>query len=233
MKLIYLWLLLLPASLSWAAPNECVILLHGMGRTAFSLGPIESALEGEGYQVWNHSYPSLTQSVDEVAGPALEAALNFCQEKGAHKVHFVTHSLGGIIVRYYLQDRHIAGLGRIVMLAPPNRGSEVTDQMKDGFFYRTFMGPAGQELGTDSDSLPNRLKPIPGEIGIIAGEKDGASWFLPEIPGEDDGKVAVERTKLAEMKDFLLVEAGHTFIMRDEEVIRQILFFIRNGVFDH
>ena len=94
------------------------------------------------------------------------------------------------------------------------------------------MGPAGQTLGTDGNSLPNKLKPIAGEIGIIAGEKDGEPWFLPEIPGNDDGKVAVERTKLPEMKDFLLVAAGHTFIMRDDMVIQQILYFIENGMFN-
>ncbi|MCM8856360.1 MAG: lipase [Candidatus Thiodiazotropha sp.] len=203
-----------------------------MGRTSLSLGLIEEALEEQGYRVWNDSYPSLTQSVDELTEPAIESGLAFCNSQRSEKIHFVTHSLGGILVRYYLQDHFVAKLGRIVMLAPPNQGSEITDEMKDGFFYKTILGPAGQVLGTDVDSLPNKLKPIDGEIGIIAGEKEGASWFLPEIPGEDDGKVAVERTKLPEMKDFLLVKADHMFIMRDDEVIRQVVFFLSNGVFD-
>lgn len=233
MKLKVLFILLLLFSpLSMAAGNECAILLHGMGRTSLSMGLIEEALEKKGVVVWNESYPSLTQSVDEIAGPAIESGLEFCNSIDASSVHFVTHSLGGIIVRYYFQDHKIPNLGRIVMLAPPNQGSEVTDGMKDGFFYKTFMGPAGQVLGTDGNSLPNRLEPIAGEIGIIAGEKEGEPWFLPEIPGEDDGKVAVERTKLSEMKDFLLVEAGHTFIMRNDEVIRQILYFLEHGSFD-
>jgi hypothetical protein len=104
--------------------------------------------------------------------------------------------------------------------------------MKDDYWYRTIMGPAGQVLGTDENSLPNSLEPIPGEIGIIAGKVDGEPWFLPEIPGDDDGKVAVERTKLAEMRDFLIVEEGHAFIMRNDEVIRQLLYFLRYGRFD-
>jgi len=212
--------------------NECAILLHGMGRTSLSMGPIETALIEQGYHVWNESYPSLTQSVEVIAAPAIEAGLEFCNSKQASKVHFITHSLGGIIVRYFLQDHQIDNLGRIVMLAPPNKGSEVTDEMKDGFFYKAFMGPAGQALGTDSNSLPNKLKPIGGEIGIIAGEKNAEPWFLPEIPGGDDGKVAVERTKLPEMKDFLLVQAGHTFIMRNENVIQQIIYFLKNGMFE-
>jgi pimeloyl-ACP methyl ester carboxylesterase len=225
-------LLVILAPLSRATENECVILLHGMGRTAFSLSFIEESLEEQHYHVWNESYPSLSQGVEALAAPAIEAGLSFCHGKQAARVHFVTHSLGGILVRYYLQDHLIGNLGRIVMLAPPNQGSEVVDQMKDGYFYQAIMGPAGQALGTDKDSLPNSLKPIAGEIGIIAGKSDGESWFLPPIPGDDDGKVAVERTKLPEMKDFLLVNVGHTFIMWDDEVIRQVAHFLQHGVFD-
>jgi triacylglycerol lipase len=229
----FLFLLLLsPLSLALGSQNECVILLHGMGRTSFSLGLIEEALEEQGYRVWNEGYPSLSKSVDEISGPAIESGLAYCNNKQSKKVHFVTHSLGGILVRYYLQDHQIDNLGRIVMLAPPNKGSEITDEMKNDFLYQTILGPSGQVLGTDKNSLPNRLKPIVGEIGIIAGEKEGESWFLPEIPGDDDGKVAVERTKLPEMKDFLLVKADHMFIMRDDEVIRQVVFFLDNGRFD-
>jgi pimeloyl-ACP methyl ester carboxylesterase len=230
--ILFTLLLLILPSLSMAAQVECTILLHGMGRTSFSMGPIEETLTEQGYLVWNESYPSLSQGVKEVATPSIEAGLEFCRAKEALKIHFVTHSLGGIVVRYYLQQHHIDELGRIVMLAPPNRGSEVADEMMDGYWYQTIMGPSGQLLGTDDESLPNTLKPIPGEIGIIAGKVEGEPWFLPEIPGDDDGKVAVERTKLPEMHDFLLVEPGHTFIMRDDEVIRQILHFLRHGGFD-
>ena len=225
-------ILILLAPPSLAAENECVILLHGMGRSAYSLGFIEESLLERRYHVWNESYPSLSQGVEELAAPAIGAGLAFCNAKHAERIHFVTHSLGGILVRYYLQDHLITNLGRIIMLAPPNRGSEVADQMKDDFLYQTVIGPAGQALGTDEDSLPNRLNPIAGEIGIIAGKIDGGSWFLPEIPGDDDGKVAVERTKLPEMKDFLLVNLGHTFIMWDDEVIDQVLYFLRHGAFD-
>ena len=211
--------------------GDCVILLHGMGRTQYSMSLIEEALLAKGYAVWNESYPSLSEKVSELAGPAVQSGLEYCAENNADTIDFVTHSLGGIVIRYYLQDHQIDNLGRIVMLAPPNKGSEVSDQMKDDFLYSTFMGPAAQELGTDENSLPSQLKPVQGEIGIIAGEKDGEPWFLPEIPGKDDGKVAVESTKLPEMKDFLLVKSGHTFIMQNEAVIRQILHFLENGVF--
>jgi hypothetical protein len=230
--ILFAVLLLIAVPQSQASQSECVILLHGMGRTSFSLSDIKAALQEENFYVWNESYPSLSQPVEVLSAPAIEGGLAYCQGNQAQRIHFVTHSLGGIIVRYYLQDHKIENLGRIVMLAPPNRGSEVADQMKDGFFFQTIMGPAAQELGTDETSLPNILKPIDGEIGIIAGKTDGEPWFLPEIPGDDDGKVAVERTKLPEMKDFLLVNVGHTFIMNDEEVIRQVIYFLGHGVFN-
>lgn len=234
MKYFVIALLLLPVlAVADQAELDCAILLHGMGRTSLSMGEIEYALIEQGYTVWNEGYPSLTQSLEEFAKPMMESAIAFCQEQETSTIHFVTHSLGGIIVRYYLQNHRIENLGRIVMLAPPNKGSEVADGMKDGFLYQTFMGPNAQMLGTDENSLPNRLEPIEGEIGIIAGAADGEPWFLPEIPGEDDGKVAVERTKLPEMKDFLRVKSGHTFIMQNKEVIRQIIYFIEKGHFDH
>ncbi|MCG7990165.1 MAG: hypothetical protein JAY99_06730 [Candidatus Thiodiazotropha lotti] len=235
-KLLFIAALLLLLPMPTPADQsvgDCAILLHGMGRTSLSMSLIEDALTAQGYTVWNEGYPSLTQSLEQFTTPMVESAITYCRDSQAASIHFVTHSLGGIIVRYYLQDHQIDELGRIVMLAPPNKGSEVADEMKDGFLYQTIMGPNAQVLGTDENSLPNRLKPIEGEIGIIAGEAGGDSWFLPEIPGADDGKVAVERTKLPEMKDFIRVESGHTFIMRDDTVIYQIVFFLENGHFDH
>ena len=212
--------------------GECVIVLHGMGRTRLSMGLIEDALTAQGYRVWNASYPSRSAPIETLSVEAINKGLAFCRQPSNRKIHFVTHSLGGILVRYFLQDHNISELGRIVMLSPPNHGSEVVDALHDNFFYQTAMGPAGQQLGTDEHSLPNELQPIPGEIGIIAGNSTSDPWFSPIIPGDDDGKVSVERAKLDEMHDFLVVENGHTFIMRDAAVIRQILHFLKSGLFD-
>ncbi len=95
------------------------------------------------------------------------------------------------------------------------------------------MGPAGQQLGTGSDSLPKNLKRIQGTIGIITGKKSSDPWFSPIIPGKDDGKVSVESAKLEEMSDFLVVESGHTFIMRKKFVLKQIIHFLKKGIFTH
>lgn len=214
-------------------PRDCVIVLHGLGRTAYSMGAIADALTAAGYCVWNESYPSREADIDWLAATTINAGLAFCEARETGRIHFVTHSLGGILVRQYLQDNRIDGLGRIVMLSPPNRGSEIADLLRDNLLFRFATGPAGQELGTGQGSLPRQLAPIPGEIGIITGDSSLDPWFSPLIPGDDDGKVSVARARLAEMQDFLIVASSHTFIMRDADVIAQVLHFLRTGQFRH
>jgi triacylglycerol lipase len=182
--------------------------------------------------VWNESYPSTSGAIEELSKTAISAGLHFCEQSKAGTVHFVTHSLGGILVRQYLQHHTISNLGRVVMLSPPNHGSEVADLLKDYTIYQFILGPAAQQLGTEEDSLTEQLAPVRGEIGIITGVISFDPWFSPVIPGDDDGKVSVESAKLDEMSDFITVPNGHTFIMRDETVINQILHFLREGTFD-
>lgn len=214
-------------------PNgECIIVLHGLGRTALSMSAIETALTEAGYCVWNRSYPSRSADIEWLAATTISDGLAHCESHAAVTVHFVTHSLGGILVRQYLQDHRIDNLGRIVMLSPPNQGSEIAEALRKQPVFRFATGPAGQQLGTGLESVPLRLAPIPGEIGIITGNTSLDPWFSPLIPGDDDGKVSVERARLAEMRDFLVVSNGHTFIMRDDSVITQILGFLRDGRFE-
>lgn len=210
---------------------ECVIILHGMGRTSLSMFAIEWRLKEENYQVWNESYPSTSEKIPVLATRTINQGIEYCRSMGAPRIHFVTHSLGGILVRVFLQDHTIPELGRIIMISPPNKGSEVTDMLKDNFFYREFLGPAGQELGTGPEGLPNQLNEIEGEIGVITGNSSSDPWFSPYIPGEDDGKVSVESAKLDEMADFLVVASGHTFIAMKSEVIDQVVYFLKNGSF--
>jgi triacylglycerol lipase len=214
-----------------AAPQECVIVLHGLGRTAFSMSLIEDTLSTEGYLVWNEGYPSRSDNIEELSETTIKEGLRFCDQHKAWTVHFVTHSLGGILVRQYLQHNTISNLGRVVMLSPPNHGSEVVDLLKDYTVFQFVLGPAAQQLGTDKGSLTEQLGPVKGEIGIITGVGSSDPWFSPVIPGDDDGKVSVESAKLDEMSDFITVDNGHTFIMRDETVIKQILHFLREGRF--
>lgn len=219
--------------------GETVILVHGLGRTARSMMPLQKILEKSGYGVVNISYPSTTDSIEKMANKYLSNAIRACLgtetetdtdiERKTKKLHFVTHSLGGILVRQYLQNRAIPGLDKIVMLAPPNRGSQVADFLKNLRLFRLALGPAASELGTDG--VPVRLKSVPGTIGVIAGRSSMNPLFSSLLPGEDDGKVAVSGTRLAEMADFLVVDSGHTFIMRNKAVLSQTVHFLKHGKF--
>ena len=211
--------------------TECVILLHGLGRTESSLSRIEKKLIEDDYLVWNRAYPSTEADIETLAAEHVSLGVRQCAQWNAAAIHFVTHSMGGILVRQYLQSKPIPGLGNIVMLAPPNHGSEVVDHMKDGTFFQKIMGPAGQQLSTQKNSKPNSLEPIPGIIGIIAGSVTSDPWFAWMFAGPNDGKVSVESARLDEMADFLVVEHGHTFIMNHQDVIEQVLYFLKHGKF--
>lgn len=213
-----------------AVTGETVVLLHGLGRTRWSFYRVEQALRQDGYEVVNLTYPSREQTIEELAknylGPVLAA------QSSAHRVHFVTHSMGGILLRCYLRDHRIPNLGRIVMLAPPNSGSEVADHLMETWLYRTVNGPAGQQLGTHG--LPPALGPWPagaGELGIIAGDVSLNPLFSSWLPGPSDGKVTVLRTRLAGMQDFLVVPYSHTWLAWRRAVLTQIQTFLRTGRF--
>ena len=212
--------------------TECVILLHGLARTESSMLKQEFHLTNHGYHVVNMGYASREKDIQTLSEETISEAINECEKVNPAKIHFVTHSMGGILVRYYLSVNKMEKLGRIVMLSPPNKGSETVDKLKDLFLFKWLNGPAGQQLGTEKESIPNRIGPVNYEVGIIAGDKTVNPILSMIIPGEDDGKVSVERTKLNGMKDFLVVHEAHPFIMNDEEIINQVIYFIENGIFE-
>ncbi len=239
LKHLLLWILITtaePAVLQAGAAEgdnsaECVILLHGLGRNAGSMSKIEVHLNQAAYAVWNQSYPSTSEQVKPLANKTIEQALTYCREQKASSIHFVTHSLGGILVRAYLQDHQVSELGKIVMISPPNKGSEIVDMLGDFKLFQFIMGPAAIQLGTDANNITADMKPISGQIGIITGNSTSDPWFSPFIPGEDDGKVSVQSAQLDEMADFIIVDNGHTFIMRADIVLKQILHFLQMGKF--
>jgi triacylglycerol lipase len=211
--------------------QEDVILLHGLCRTSHSMAKMERALAEAGYKAHNVNYPSRSASVQQLADDAIGKAVSDCRQDGATKIDFVTHSLGGILVRSYLARHSIPSLGRVVMLAPPNQGSEIVDKLGRLSLFKWINGPAGSELGTDKNSTPNQLGPANFTAGVIAGDRS-INWINSLlIPGRDDGKVSVERTKLAGMSDHIVIHATHPFIMRNREALRQTIQFLREGHF--
>lgn len=211
--------------------DECVIVLHGLARTAQSMVPIEARLESEGFRVANIDYPSREKSIGELAPEAIESGIAQCGES-ASRLHFVTHSMGGILVRYYLVDNELKRLGRVVMLAPPNQGSEVVDNLKEFPGFAWLNGPAGSELGTAPESIPSQLGPVAYDVGVIAGTRTINFLLSQFLPNPDDGKVSVARTKVTGMSDFATVSASHPFIMRDKEAMELVVRFLRHGSFD-
>ncbi|MGD9330076.1 MAG: alpha/beta hydrolase [Desulfobacterales bacterium] len=216
-----------------AGEASCVILLHGLGRTPMSMTSLAHALETRGYRVTNQAYPSTQAPIEILTRDYLAPAVQRCQAAGCRVLHMVSHSLGGILIRQYLQTQALPEGSRIVMLSPPNQGSQIADHLKSYRFYDWLTGPAGQQLGTESDSVPRQLAPVDAAIGVITGSESWNPFFSYLIPGPDDGKVAVDHARLAEMTDFVVVPAGHTFIMDDDEVIAQTLHFLQYGRFDH
>ena len=222
-----------PAGGGGRAPEgeETVVLFHGLARTDRSMRPLEQRLEAAGFRVENLRYPS-TDHEPEVLVEAIAERLEACCAE-ASRLHFVTHSLGGILLRAHLAERRPGNLGRVVMLAPPNQGSELVDALQGAGLFEWIFGPTAAQLGTGEGSLPNRLPPPDYEVGVIAGSRSVNPAGSLVIEGENDGTVAVEHTKLPGMADFLVVPHSHTFIMRSETVAEQAVHFLRRGRFRH
>jgi len=214
-----------------AKDSEAVILLHGLARTSRSMNKAEKLLAAYGYQVINVDYPSRSAEISILAQKYISRAVQQCDVKGVKKIHFLTHSMGGILLRHYLASQTIDKLGRVVMLAPPNQGSEIVDKLGGWKLFYTLNGPAGLQLGTGNSSVPNRLGPVGFELGIIAGNKTINLLLSRLISGINDGKVSVSRAQVAGMKDFIVMPYSHPFIMRRKAVIEQALHFIQQGAF--
>jgi len=212
--------------------NETVVLLHGLARTQRSLSDLGDRLNRHGFNVINIDYPSRKHSVEKLA-TLVSKHLEMKSAKLGPRVNFVTHSLGGILVRWLVKQKQIDNIGRVVMLAPPNKGSEIVDLLKRFSLVRHVMGPAFDQIGTDRRNLPSALGPVDFELGVIAGEKSFNPIFSYLLPGTDDGKVSIESAKVEGMQDFLVVPNSHGFIMQSSTVGEQVVFFLKYGRFNH
>jgi len=213
------------------AERDAVILLHGLGRTPRSMAKVERALHADGYEVINPGYPSREEPIERLALRLDEVIEECCRGRDRY-THFVTHSMGAILLRYYLKTRPLDTTGRIVMLSPPNAGSELVDLLKQVPVLKDHLGPSRQELGTRPGDLPTALGRVDFELGVVAGDRGvlpPLSWI---VPGKDDGVVAVERTRVQGMSDFVVLPSAHSFIMRSDRVIAQVRVFLATGRFE-
>ena len=215
---------------SIGAAEECVILLHGLARISNSMSELATKISQENFFVANINYPSLRYGIESLAEDVVGSGIDTCIESDAGKIHFVTHSLGGILVRYYFLENELSLMGRVVMLGPPNQGTQLVDKLE---FFPGFglLGPAGLALGTKNKSILNQLGPVDFELGIIAGTVsiNPLSFFMLESP--NDGVVSVESTKVDGMKAHITLPVTHSFMMRNNEVIDHAISFLRSGYF--
>ena len=209
--------------------RAAVVLLHGMARSSRSMLPLAADLRREDYAVSNVGYPTRPYEIVEIVARYVAPAIARCSHTAP--VHVVTHSLGGILIRAYLQNRRLPAGSRIVMLAPPNQGSEVVDHVRSWRLYRFFMGRVGQQLGTGPDAICRRLASVDAEIGVIAASRSLQPWFSRLLPGDDDGAVSVASTRLPEMRDFIVTDTSHSLIMFDSHVRSQVRYFLAHGCF--
>lgn len=215
------------------AQADCVVLLHGLSRSEYSLLLIEEVLGYHGYRVVNLSYPSESAPIGELVAHVGQSVA----ECGGERTHFVTHSLGGILARAWLRENRPPQMGRVVMLAPPNAGTAIVDRLAGREALLEIMqflaGPAALELGTGPDSVPARLGPVDFELGVIAGNRAISPLGPILLDGPNDGTVSVASTMVEGMADHVVVPATHSLLMNNPVVIAEVLEFLRNGAFDH
>ena len=211
--------------------GNIVILLHGIGRTYRSMRRLEKVIAQKGYQVLNIDYPSRKKNISALARDVYQHLLPYANQKGK-TLHFVTHSMGGLVLRGLLAQYELNNVGRVVMLVPPNQGSEVADFLKNNILYKLFYGPAGQELTTKA-AKTNPIPKINFDLGIIAGNRcwDPICYFL--LPGKHDGKVTIQSTKYQGMTDHIVLAASHSWLMNNKKVIYQVITFLARGQFNH
>lgn len=211
--------------------GDYVVILHGIARSNKHMQKLATYLQKDGFDVINLSYPSTTYTIED-----LTEIINkeiFQRTTKEKRIHFIGYSMGGLMVRALIHKYNYKNLGKVIQLAPPNQGSEVADFVKNFWPYKKIFGPAGQQLITDQSAVNHLFGEVNYELGIIVGNATIDPISSVIIPGENDGKVAVERTKLEGMKDHIVVSASHTFFPSNKEVQKQTLYFLKNGNFKH
>lgn len=210
--------------------SDLLVLVHGLKRTRASMWPAALMARRRGYAVLNWGYPSSRRGILGHAA-ALRRDLGALPPLGDGRIHFLTHSLGGIVVRALLAFGPPPNVGRVVMLGPPNAGNEIAEHLRHTRLFRRVMGPSGLELGTGAESVPRRLQDATFELGVIAGMRRRPALFGRWIGTPNDGLVSVSATRLVGMRDHLIVSGGHAFLPWNPRALSQAFTFLSTGRF--
>jgi len=212
--------------------RERVVLLHGLAESPLTMAPLHAALGQAGYVISNVGYPSTLAPIEALASEFIEPLLSTWPD--APKVHFVTHSLGGVLLHACLAKYRPVNLGRVVMTAPGLHGSDAIEMYRRHWLFRMMFGPAAFQSGTQGDGFARRLEQTADyELGVIAGciSLDPIANLF--IPWPHDGKISVARTKLDGMSDHIVLPTPHDLTPSDPLAIFQVLRFLRHGHFLH
>ncbi|MCU7843343.1 MAG: alpha/beta fold hydrolase [Candidatus Thiodiazotropha sp. (ex Monitilora ramsayi)] len=210
--------------------KEIVVLLHGLGRSKAAMWLLASRLEYTGYHVVRIDYDSFRTTPEQIVD-SVTRDIQACCERRQNSIHFVGHSLGGLIIRAYLDHRRSDNLGKVVMIGTPNHGTDFVDKYRDRWWLQ-IAGEAALALGTDSESFPNSLPKPDYPLGVIAGYREGSTKD-DHIAGPDDGLVPVRSTLIEGMDDFILIETGHSAMRYDKAVAQQTIHFLKQGRFSY
>jgi pimeloyl-ACP methyl ester carboxylesterase len=211
--------------------QDGVVLLHGISRTTRSFRKMQTALEGCGFATLNQDYASRRKALEALAEDIHPSIQRFADSIDG-SVHFVGHSMGGLLARIYIARYRPKRLGRVVMLGTPNSGSEIADRLKNVGAYRAFFGPAGQQLGTQRGAAIEALfPPVDYPAGIVAGNRSIDPVAGTMLPKPHDGRVSVANTKLDGMADHVVVRTSHPWLVRNGDAIAQTIAFLRDGKF--
>lgn len=217
-------------SLDPLSTHETVILLHGLGRSDSAMWLLQGRLEEAGYKVYALDYDSFQQSPLQILDSVFMSIEECCREVDG-TLHFVGHSLGGLIIRAYLAKHDVSKLGKVVLIGTPNHGTPLVDTYRDSWWMQ-FAGEMALALGTDSTSFAKSLPNPDYPFGVIAGVTD--SGFNDDVfQGAHDGLVPVASTKLEGMSDFVQIEVGHSAMRYDGNVAFQTIHYLRKGSFRH
>ena len=206
--------------------GTAVITLHGILRSSKSWTDLQRVLQPDGYTFVSIDYPSTQQSISDFADQLQGLIVSL---EGIERIHFVVHSMGGLIVRRWCQQYSDPRVERLVMIGTPNSGAEVASMLQKNLLFQLIFGPSGQELVADPETFISTL-PLPTmEFAVIAGAKGDSNGFNPLIPGDDDGIVTVKSARLPGAQDYLSVRSLHSFLPWHPEVMDATRRFLSTG----
>ncbi len=216
------------------AEPTLVVLQHGLWRSWGSLWRLQRALETQGYEVLNDSYSSTLGQIEEHAAlleERIEARLKDRQEP-MPRLCFVGHSMGGLVIRSYLQRPGARKADTCVFVATPHRGAVLADLRKDGWLFKTFLGDKAALQLSPSSEFFKTLGSVPcASIATIVGSQGDEEGLNADIPGDDDGTVAVGEAHLPEETATVSIATGHTRLSMSSISIERVLYFLKHRKF--